>query len=108
MKINDTSIDKNDLIVKIYVKCCEHFIYEEILMQKSKYKYFTEHKLDHDNQLIKLKEFIFLSTEFDLNKSETLASTSSSMILDWVVPHIKSYDMIFANFYKQFLSEENK
>lgn len=92
--------DKQVILKNLYDKCSSHFLTEELLMKKIEFPYFLVHKMEHDKQLTTLKTFIFLFLDSIMSEKHSFIDIIQSMVYDWLVPHIKDYDLIFANFYK--------
>lgn len=92
--------NKQVILKNLYDKCSSHFLTEELLMKEVNYPYFLDHKMEHDKQLTTLKTFIFMFFDNVLSERHSFIDIIQSMVYDWVVPHIKNYDLIFANFYK--------
>lgn len=93
-----------DILKKIYNKCSSHFLTEELLMKEVDYPYLISHKIEHDKQLITIKTFIFMFVDSNLSKKNSLFDIIHDMLYDWLVPHVKQNDIIFANFYKTRIS----
>ena len=103
--VDDATIEfKLDQLKVLYDSCSCHFVTEEIMMKKAKYPYVFVHKTEHDKQLIKLKEFIFLFLDTELINKKTFCEVIQSMLYDWIIPHITDYDKLFADFYKNINS----
>lgn len=97
--------DQIKVLSNLYVHCAGHFIREEILMREVKYPYTSSHSSIHDEALKTLKTFIFLFYEEQDFKKESTLSSVRDMVQDWIVPHIREEDKIFANYY---LSSKSK
>ena len=73
----------------IYVRMQAHFALEEHVMQEHKYKFFDEHKREHDELLDKYTEYMlrFLN---DTGTSSSIAIEDS--LKQWVMNHIVTSD----------------
>ena len=77
----------------------KHFKDEEALQRKCNYPQYELHRALHNNFIA---EFQKLKEEFAANgASVKYTMTLNSLIVSWIVKHIKNVDVLFGNFYKE-------
>jgi hemerythrin len=73
-----------------------HFDYEEKLMQKTNFKGFDEHRLEHEDFVISVLKFEQENPNF--NKPETVMNLLD-FVTGWITAHILKTDMKYKDFF---------
>ena len=83
----------------------EHFAAEEALMIECVYPEYNEHKLQHDNFVFDVVEFMgrFVEEGSTLTVSETI----NNFVVVWLKEHIMGSDKAMASYYKEWAASKN-
>lgn len=89
-------------IIKIFI---DNFEKQEMLMSKSDFKNYFQHKFQHDSFLKKIEEMkeTLMADEFSAGAN---VSNINSKIYQWLVLHITTLDKEFGKHYKEYISKE--
>lgn len=78
----------------------QHIDYEEEYMLKNKFPELDEHKIEHQKMLDITRK---LSEKLDIvGASHEFAKEIKKSLFDWFVSHLKTYDLKYADFIRDF------
>ena len=87
--LNCAEIERPELFLSdIYIAIAAHFAHEERLMVKARYHEYKEHRADHENLLITIRNIM----ESYLANPEGAQDTLKTGLTDWFTGHFSTFD----------------
>lgn len=103
LRLKDNSRDEIAMLINNLVDyTMTHFAFEESLQEEANYPYIAAHKKVHDQFRERVAEY-----QARFNKGENVTRLLNSMLVTWLLNHIKRDDADFAEVVRNHLKQKN-